>query len=315
MRIADLTDAELMDRLRSDGLYWRVGPFTIRFRTKIQRLGRGLASLYRDFGLSGPDALVDADLVATRCRFWPRRFNVLVDGRLLHPKVSLALGVPTLEWALNLNVFLGLHRYFVVHSAVVEKNGRVAILPGPSGRGKSTLCAALVSRGWRLLSDEVALIDPEDGWIVPAPRPISLKNASIDLLRAFAPEATFGPVWQRTVKGTVGHMLPPRESLNRTHERGRPGWLLFPNYTLGASPELRPISKAQSVVKAGDQAINYSLFGQRGFEALCDLVDVCDCHEFVYGGLAGAVAALDALALTNPEPVEAARAHEHESHR
>jgi predicted ATPase len=29
------------------------------------------------------------------------------------------------------------------------------ILPAPPGSGKSTLCAALVTRGWRLLSDEL----------------------------------------------------------------------------------------------------------------------------------------------------------------
>ena len=48
--------------------------------------------------------------------------------------------------------------FLLVHAAVLERDGRAVVMPGPSGVGKSTLCAALVARGWRLLSDEVAMI-------------------------------------------------------------------------------------------------------------------------------------------------------------
>jgi ABC-type cobalamin/Fe3+-siderophores transport system ATPase subunit len=71
----------------------------------------------------------------------------------------------------------------------VERNGKALLLAGPSGAGKSTLCAALITRGWRLLSDEAAMIRPDDGLIQPYPRPICLKNASIDLIAEAVPDA------------------------------------------------------------------------------------------------------------------------------
>ena len=71
-----------------------------------------------------------------------------------------------------------------MHAAVFERDSSAVVLPGPSGVGKSTLCAALVARGWRLLSDEVAMIRPQDGLLQPYPRPISLKNESIEMIAA-----------------------------------------------------------------------------------------------------------------------------------
>ena len=59
---------------------------------------------------------------------------------------------PLLEWGLNWRVAAHAHQFLIVHAAVIVKAaGR--ILPAPPGSGKSTLCAGLISRGWRLLSD------------------------------------------------------------------------------------------------------------------------------------------------------------------
>ena len=90
------------------------------------------------------------------------------------------------------------HHYLMLHAAVLEKNGQAVILPGDPGAGKSTLTALLALSGWRLLSDEITLIDRDDGLIVPLARPVSLKNASIDVVRAFSSDA-------RHRRGRTGH--------------------------------------------------------------------------------------------------------------
>jgi hypothetical protein len=48
-----------------------------------------------------------------------------------------------------------------LHAAAVEIGGRAILLAGPSGVGKSTLAAALASRGHRLLADDLCAIRRE----------------------------------------------------------------------------------------------------------------------------------------------------------
>lgn len=116
-----------------------------------------------------------------------------------------------LEWGLNWCVSMHAHHYLIIHAAVVEKNGLAAILPAPPGSGKSTLTAGLVLSGWRLLSDELTLIDRRTGLLHALPRPVSLKNQSIDVIRQFNPEAFINRVSHDTSKGSVAHMRPPRQ--------------------------------------------------------------------------------------------------------
>ena len=89
------------------------------------------------------------------------------DGYLPFKPLPQTQSFAMFEWGLNWCVANNAHQYLVIHSAVVEKNGKAIIFPGTPGSGKSTLCAGLVSQGWRLLSDEMALLSTETGLITP----------------------------------------------------------------------------------------------------------------------------------------------------
>lgn len=66
-----------------------------------------------------------------------------------------------------------------IHAAAIEVDGRAVLLAGASGAGKSTLAAAFLRRGHRVLSDDVAPLDPE-GWILPSLQRIRLWRDSAD---------------------------------------------------------------------------------------------------------------------------------------
>jgi hypothetical protein len=224
VRLRELSAADLQQRLRSEGLALRTGPVTVRLRTRLDAVAEDLATLYADQELVPQSGFCDFDArieAVAGLRRWIRpQVEFLLDGLSPFKPMPLQHASATLEWGLNWCVSTHCHRFIIIHAAAVERGGRVAVLPAPPGSGKSTLCAALVQRGWRLLSDELTLIDPATGTLVPLARPVSLKNQSIEIIQRFAPQAVFGPVTRDTVKGSVAHMRPPQDSVLAS----RAGW-------------------------------------------------------------------------------------------
>lgn len=295
MKVGELTESDLFSRCKGRGLSWQVGPFAVRVKTRLAEVARGLAFLYSEFPLADQDAIVDAELIVEKKLAWPGWVGIRVDGAMQYNWLRRKLVVPMIEWTFNVCVFQRPHQYFMLHAGVVANRGRAAILPGRAGSGKSTLCAALVQNGWRLMSDEVALIRPSDGMVQAVPRPISLKEESIDVIRNFAPDAVLGPSWPGTSKGTVAHMLPPPDSVARVDETAQPVWLLFPVFEKGAAATLEPVTKAAALMRTAENAFNYSVLGRQGFEMLANLIDRCECYEFRYGDLAQALDRFDAI--------------------
>lgn len=75
-----------------------------------------------------------------------------------------------------------------LHAALLSRDGRGLLIVGPKEAGKSTLACGLWSAGWRLHSDDNALIEPGP-WARGIPRRVSLRETS---RRQLGPE-----LWQR----------------------------------------------------------------------------------------------------------------------
>ena len=300
MTLSSLSEGELTRSLRGEGLALRTGPFAFRIRTSIPAVAKGLQTLYADYPLLGPEAFIDFDVHLARgigLRRWLRpQVRFRYDGGSPFEPLPRGHALPLLEWAMNWCVSTQAHQYLILHAAVVERNGFAAILPAPPGSGKSTLCAGLIWRGWRLLSDELALIVPGTLDLQPLCRPVSLKNASLDVVRAYAPQAVFSEPTLDTSKGTVAHMRVQHSHLERIGEVARPGWIVFPRYVAGSSARLVPRARGDSMLELGRNAFNYSILGVRGFAVLADVVGQSDCYDFEYSRLDDAVAVFDALA-------------------
>lgn len=220
----------------------------------------------------------------------------LLDGLVPFRPLPKAQSFAMLEWGLNWCIASHCHQYLMIHAAVIERDGLAAILPAPPGSGKSTLTAALVQRGWRLCSDELTLLRPEDGEVVPLARPVNLKNTSIEVIRRFAPGVVIGPEIRDTLKGRVAHVKPVAEHVARVDVRARPRWIVFPRWQAGAAPTLAPQPRAQAFIQLAENAFNYSMLGEKGFATLGDTIDRCECLSFCYGELDDAVAVFDRLA-------------------
>ncbi len=301
MIVEDLPPPALDRCLRQGGLRLRTGPVVTNIQSPLQAVRNGIALHYAQHTIEPDQAFADFYVSVERPRSIRRWVDKQVvfrfDGTQPFAPLPGDQGFAMLEWGLNWCVSSHCHQYLIVHAAVLERGGRALILPAPAGSGKSTLCAGLVfGGGWRLLSDELALIEPASGRVVPLPRPISLKNDSIDVMREFAPSAVFGTAVHETVKGRVAHVRPPADGVLRAGHTPLPAWVVMPRYAAGAAAELQPLSRARAFMTLVDNAFNYNVHGRAGFAAFANVIDRCDCHEFSYGSLPEAMAVFDRLA-------------------
>lgn len=288
LTLGQLSIEELEHRL-ARGLTLVTGPFRFRVQSRQAGVSRGLATLYADFPLEEDTGFRDFH-IRVDCVPGPRRWvrpqvNFWLDGNMPFKPLRQDHAFALLEWGMNWCIVGHCHHYLLLHAAVLERNGRCVILPGDPGAGKSTLTAALTLSGWRLLSDELAIVDRHDGLIVPLARPVGLKNDSIGIIRAFDSGAVLGEPAYDTHKGTVSHLRPPAESVARMGEKGRAAHIVFPRWKAGASARLECHSKADAFMHAANHAFNYSLLGRLGFDLTADLIDACDCWDFEYSEL------------------------------
>ncbi|NEX23486.1 HprK-related kinase A [Thiorhodococcus mannitoliphagus] len=300
MTICALSYDLASQRLSStSGVDLQIGPFVFNLRLHCPDLARLLYELWRDYPLAEGAAVRDFHIQATSNpapgRWLRRDVRFFVDGRTPFPLLPAHHHLPMLEWGLNWCIAQRSHHLLMLHAAVVERNGRAIILPAWPGHGKSTLCAALIHSGWRLLCDEFGLVRPEDGALLPLPRLIPLKNESIEVIRSFAPSAHIGPSFYGTRKGTIAHVRPPTESVERMHETARPGWFVFPRWVAGSPLRLEPMLKSEAFLMVATNAFNYEVLGQTSFELVGRMVDACDCYSLVYSDLDQAIKALDEL--------------------
>ena len=299
LTVASLPPAELRRRLLHPGLSLRTGGFINRITSSVPELASSIGLLYADYPLAGDAEFPDFHLGFHRSRGVRQWFRPQVrfthDGVAPFVPMPLDQATPMFEWMLNWCVSSRAHSYLMIHAAVVEKDGCAAILPAPPGSGKSTLCAALVHRGWRLLSDELTLIGLDDGLVVPLPRPISLKNASIDVIRRYVPGAVFSRPVHDTLKGTIALVKAPADSIVRAAVRARPAWVVFPQYEAGAAAGLEPLAPARAFMQLAENSFNYSLLGPAGFDAMATLIERSDCYQFRYSVLDEAIELFGAL--------------------
>ena len=275
--------------LATTGVQVAIGPFLVHVRSELPLVHTYLETLYADFPLSSDaeSGHFAINLLAARgVRRWIRpQANLIVNGERPFLPLPADLGGALFEWTINYCVARDAHRFVAMHAAVVERHGRALVISGQSGAGKSTLCAALVLDGWRLLSDEFALVDPDTGMLSPLPRPVSLKNASIEIIRSRGRDSVFGPEGIDIENARFVHMKPPASSVRRASEPAVPAVVIFPRWRSGAATVLAPVRQAQVLLRLADQSFNYNFLGVRGFEAIADLARRVNAYELEYGDL------------------------------
>ncbi len=264
-----------------------IPPFNVRIRSPFEAVKRHIEFFYTGFERGGPQSFIDFDievLPGTGLRRWWRpQARFLLDGVESFFPLPGEQAAPMLEWGLNWCVASRSLGYLVMHAGILARAGQAIMLPGFPGAGKSTLCASLcLLEGWQLFSDELAILDPESGLVQPHPRPISLKNTSIDLVSTF-PLARIGHRYSDTTKGTVSHAACPESSVIAGVGAARVRWVVFPRFEAGSPARCTDISRAEAFALISEQSFNKERMGEIGFDALCALLSNATCCQIEYG--------------------------------
>jgi HprK-related kinase A len=298
--VNSLTLSEFATRLRA-GIKLNIGPFVFSLRTDISAVADEIYNLYSEYVLLPQSTFSDFQIILRR------PYNL---RRWLYPKVDfyfdsikpfkplpLRQAYAMLEWGMNWCIANHAHHYLILHAAVLEKNGKTIIFPAPQGSGKSTLCAALAGKGWRLFSDELALISLKNGELHPSTRPINLKNSSIEIIKKFIPESINSRLHVDTHKGTVSLFKPSKDSVQYSQIAGQAHFVVFPKYEANSPTSIKKLADSRTLPMLIENSFNYDVLGTEGFTAMCDLVNKVDCYEFSYSDLNDAIATFDKLVI------------------
>lgn len=173
------------------------------------------------------------------------RSDVYRDGAPVSCALRLSWLAPIVKatlWqaALNAHDFL-----FYIHAGVVGTGTACVLLPAAAGSGKSSLTAALVHRGFRYFSDEVALINPATFHVSPMPLAMATKNTGWEVMARYYPQIESLPVHVRNDAKMLRYLPPPASALK---EVAAPvSHIIFPRYQEGAPTRLQPVPRAEAL--------------------------------------------------------------------
>lgn len=287
--LSAFTLESITEALSHKGLVLDVASYRCRIRSDLAvTLAEPLLLLYGNYpAYLKPSGFIDFDiqLNSKRTGWFEKSVEFSWDDQTPFPSLPMNQVHPLFEWGLNWCVSTLAGEDIVIHAAVLERNGGALVLPGDPGSGKSTLCAELCLSGWRLLSDELTIISPKTGHVRPMPRPISLKDASIEIIRSRFPKATITTPIGDTRKGNIAYVCPPVTAIRRWADEAPIRHVVFPHYSAAAPLQSSTLTKARTLSRLLDNTFNVGIFGTSGFAALAEAIVGTDGYEVEYGDL------------------------------
>jgi hypothetical protein len=219
---------------------------------------------------------------------WRLCFNGADRGGSLPAEMLL----PALYGALRITAYQSFPYLLAMHAAVVGDGRRTIVLPGLSGSGKSTLAATLLARGYRLFSDEVALLS-QYGSLVPIPLGLGLKEGSWPLLEGDYPALAATPVYSRR-DGLLVRFLELGSISFAEGEAGRQSMhLCFPRFQPDAPAGLERLSPVNALRRLAETGYQVPGLSVERADRIVDWICGLSCFSFTYSSTDEALRLLD----------------------
>ena len=171
---------------------------------------------------------------------------------------------------------------YSIHAAALEKHGRGILIPGASGRGKTTSCIALLRAGYRCLSDDHPLLRDQATHLELLSFPVKIDVTAKTV--AFFPElqGSKAPLYQ----GLCKHYFYAN-TLYRNVQTDvcEPVLILFPQIVKTPRSSLEPLSKSRAFAEFLPQGLLVLDKGvaSRQFHVLSRLIQKAACYRLYFG--------------------------------
>jgi len=170
--------------------------------------------------------------------------------------------------------------YVALHAGAVTAEEGAMLLPAPTKRGKSTLVAGLLARGFRYLSDEAGLVDPVTSHAHPFPRRLSLQEVAVTRF------AGLGDRLQDR-EGLRGHpfyrYVRPEDLGSEPGQASSIRWLVFPEPDRSGPVRLSPIGRAEAIERMAANCFNLHRYRERGVIVLSRVAEHAEAFRLEGG--------------------------------
>ncbi|MGL4965891.1 MAG: PqqD family peptide modification chaperone [Inquilinus sp.] len=194
--------------------------------------------------------------------------------------------VPALKAQLTADVLACADYSVAIHAAALACDGRMMLLCGEPGAGKTTLAVALAHRGLDFAGDDIALLMPS-GQVRGVPFSASVKSGAWPLVSSFRPDLEQLRIFRRSDNQHVRYLSPAVSPMTGAL---RLGWVVLLRRQPHGAAVLTPVDRIEAMrallaeATAPGRRLSASAFG-----LLAEAVAGADCFTLTYADLDDAV--------------------------
>ena len=259
-----------------------LGGLAVEIRCGPERCADLLAPSLQGFPTGSGPAEIRLDIVAHDVRF-----RLLRNGRLLR-SCSAEEVAPLLREALTTELLD--HGVYAValHAAALVHEGRILLVCGEPGAGKTTLALALVQAGFGFAGDDTALLDAA-GRVAGVPFAPTVKKGGWRIAARYRPDLASAPTFRRR-DGIRLRYLPV---IRHTPGALPVGWIVVLRRQAEGAASLEPIEPVEALREliAGAFTPDERL-SRTGFDALARLLEGAQSYRLVCSSANDAAARL-----------------------
>ncbi|MFQ6617325.1 MAG: hypothetical protein ACE5QV_01445 [Fidelibacterota bacterium] len=206
---------------------------------------------------------------------------------------------PVFEWYFYDYAASKLDNFIQIHAGSVSTGETGILFPASKNSGKTSLITGLLFQGYRYLTEDIALIDPESLKIIPFPRVIWLTESHLNLFNSefnFVCKKGYDLIFREAPLWFVNPL-----EINGT-DIGDPinvGYIIFLEYNPSKNTEIKSISKTEAlkllIKHSSGNPVQGKLSTSKLIDVLSDIVALSKCYFLNLSNLRYGVKAVNEL--------------------